>query len=131
MHSLNDIICGITKDDNLDISLWEDNGSEISDVLIKNKLNYNIIDKNDKLPQGNILILFLKDSDLEKYYGYIGRLLLIYQNRFIVIRKLNTKSYINSTHNMIMSLGFNIIFKFKENNLFYCFYYYYAHSFHF
>ena len=124
MHSLNDIICGITKDDNLDISLWEDNGSEISDVLIKNKLNYNIIDKNDKLPQGNILILFLKDSDLEKYYGYIGRLLLIYQNRFIVIRKLNTKSYINGTHNMIMSLGFNIIFKFKENNLFYCFYVY-------
>ena len=67
MHSLNDIICGITKDDNLDISLWEDNGSEISDVLIKNKLNYNIIDKNDKLvPDASFIkVVFEFSIDLQ------------------------------------------------------------------
>ena len=83
-----------------------------------------MIDKNDKLPKGNLLIIFLKDKDLREYYGDIGRLLLIFQKKFVIIRKLHSKDYITDTHNMIMSLGFNIIFKFKENNLFYYFYVY-------
>ncbi len=124
MLNLNNIICRIIQNDNFEISVMENNGNEISDILTKNKFHYNAVDINDKSLQGNMLILFLKDQDLKKYYDEIGKLLLIFQKDFIIIRKLDTKNYITDIHNMIMSLGFNIIFKLEENKLFYYFYVY-------
>ena len=44
MLNLNDTICNIIKTDNLNIALSEDNGNEIANILIRNKINYNLID---------------------------------------------------------------------------------------
>ena len=67
MLNLNNIICRIIQNDNFEISVMENNGNEISDILTKNKFHYNAVDINDKSLQGNMLILFLKDQDLKKY----------------------------------------------------------------
>ena len=124
MLNLNDTICNIIKTDNLNIALSEDNGNEIANILIRNKINYNLIDIKDPKSDGNSLILSLEDDRLKKSYDHLGKLILKFQKNFIIIRKLHKEEYITTTHNMIMSLGFNAILKLKENDLFYIFYAY-------
>ena len=124
MHNLKDIISDIVLDDNSHNLLAEDNGDDISKILNEKELSYTLIDSNEQDVRGNLLMLFLKDKTLIKSYDNIGRLTHSFQEKFIIIRKLNTKDYITDTHNMLMSLGFKMIFKLNENNLFYFFYAY-------
>ena len=124
MLSLNDTICNIIKTDNLNIALSEDNGNEIANILTRNKINYNLIDIKDPKSDSNSLILSLEDDRLKKSYDHLGKLILKFQKNFIIIRKLHKEEYITTTHNMIMSLGFNAIIKLKEDDLFYIIYAY-------
>ena len=124
VHNLKDIILDIVIDDDSHNLLAEDNGDDISRILNEKELPYTLVDYNDQDVQGNLLMLFLKDKTLIKSYNHIGRLTQSFQEKFIIIRKLNTQDYITDTHNMLMSLGFKMIFKLNENNLFYFFYAY-------
>ena len=83
MLSLNDTICNIIKTDNLNISLSEDNGNEIANILIRNKINYNLIDIKDQKSDGNYLILSQEDNKLEKAYDHLGKIILKFKKNFI------------------------------------------------
>jgi hypothetical protein len=124
MHNLKDIISGIVVDEGSHNLLVEDNGNDISKILNEKKLSYRLVDYNELDVQGNSLILFLKDETLIRSYDHIGRMTHSFQEKFMVIRKLNTQDYITDTHNMLMSLGFKMLFELNENNLFYFFYAY-------
>ena len=124
MHNLKDIISGIVVDEGSHNLLVEDNGNYISKILNEKKLSYRLVDYNELDVQGNSLILFLKDETLIRSYDHIGRMTHSFQEKFMVIRKLNTQDYITDTHNMLMSLGFKMLFELNENNLFYFFYAY-------
>ena len=124
MHNLKDIISGIVVDEGSHNLLVEDNGNDISKILNEKKLSHSLIKISDYDVQGDLLILSLKDKTLIDSYDVIGRMTHHFQERFIIIRKLDTQDYITNTHNMLMSLGFKMIFKSNENNLFYFFYAY-------
>ena len=124
MHNLKDIISDIVVDIGSHNLLVEDNGDDISKILNEKKLSYRLVDYNELDVQGNSLILFLKDETLIRSYDHIGRMTHSFQEKFMVIRKLNTQDYITDTHNMLMSLGFKMLFELNENNLFYFFYAY-------
>ena len=124
MHNLKDIISDIVVDIGSHNLLVEDNGDDISKILNEKKISYRLIDHNESDIQGNLLILFLKDKTLINSYDHIGRMTHSFQEKFIVIRKLKTQDYITDTHNMLMSLGFKMLFELNENNLFYFFYAY-------
>jgi len=124
MHNLQNIISNIVADDNSHSLLAENNGDDISKILNERKLSYSFVKISDYDVQGDLLILFLKDKTLIDSYDDIGRMTHNFQERFIIIRKLDTQDYITDTHNMLMSLGFKMIFKSSENNLFYFFYAY-------
>ena len=124
MHNLQNIILNIVADDNSHSLLAENNGDDISKILNERKLSYSFVKISDYDVQGDLLILFLKDKTLIDSYDDIGRMTHNFQERFIIIRKLDTLDYITDTHTMLMSLGFKMMFKLNENNLFYFFYTY-------
>ena len=115
MHDLQNIILAIVADDNSHSLLAENNGHDISKILNARKLSYSFVKISNYDVQGDLLILFLKDNTLIDSYDYIGRMTHNFQERFIIIRKLDTQDYITDTHNMLMSLGFKMIFKSNEN----------------
>ena len=123
-HNLQNIILNIVADDNSHSLLAENNGDDISKILNEKKLSHSFIKISDYDVQGDLLILFLKDKTLIDSYDVIGRMTHHFRERFIIIRKLDTLDYITDTHTMLMSLGFKMIFKLNENNLFYFFYTY-------
>jgi len=124
INSLKDIVLEIVADDDAHSLLSENNGDDISKILNEKKLSYNLIKTNEHDAQGNLLIFSLKDKTLIESYDHIGRMTNAFQERFIIIRKLNTQEYITDAHNMLMSLGFKMIYKLIENNLFYFVYAY-------
>ena len=124
MNNLQNIILSIVADDNSHSLLAENNGNDISKILNERKLSYSFVKISDHDVQGDLLILFLKDKTLIDSYDDIGRMTHNFQERFIIIRKLDTLDYITDTHTMLMSLGFKMMFKLNENNLFYFFYTY-------
>jgi len=124
MHNLQNIILSLVPDDNSYILLAEDNGNDISKILNEKEFSYSLIKTSNYDAHGYLLFFFLKDKTLIDSYDDIGRMTHNFQERFIIIRKLDTLDYITNTHNMLMSLGFKMIFKLDENNLFYFFYTY-------
>ena len=124
MHNLKDIISDIVVDIGSHNLLVEDNGNDISKILNEKEFSFSLIKTSNYDAQGYLLFFFLKDKTLIDSYDVIGRMTHHFQERFIIIRKLDTLDYITDTHTMLMSLGFKMMFKLNENNLFYFFYTY-------
>ena len=106
------------------MNLLEDNGNEIENILKENNIKFNNINFQSKINSGDMLILSIKDASIVNCYDKLGKLLLTFEKGVIIIRKITTQEYITDSHNMIMSLGFMMLFKINKDNLFYFFYVY-------
>ena len=123
MANLNDILVSIIKEHDR-VSLFEDNGTDISNILEKNKLKFNHINFPTENNRGDTLILSIRDSSIINHYNRLGKLLLTFGKGVIIIRKISSQDYITDSHNLIMSLGFMMLSKTSKDNLFYFFYVY-------
>ena len=124
MIDLNTVLSRLIKDSDEVVFLSEYNSDEISEILKIKKINYKRFNIQTQIKNGDLLLASLNDKNINMYYDKIGKLLLTYQHKFIIVRKLDTSNYITDAHNIIMSLGFKLIYNLNENNLFYLFYAY-------
>ena len=116
MVSLNNILLGIMENHTGTVLLLEKNGSEIKDFLKRYKINFKNISLNNDVTDDGMLILSPTDSNIIESYNKFGNLLINSQKKIIIIRKIDTEEYITDAHNIIMSLGFILAFKIKQNN---------------